>query len=78
MPATVPVSTRASSSSFQLKMKQISAAAAMPGMTTGAMTSRSVRVRLAPSTWAASSISTGTSARKERSIQIAIGRFIAV
>ena len=33
-------------------------------MTTGATTERSVRIRPAPSTWAASSISTGTSARK--------------
>ena len=72
------VSTRANSSSFQLKMKQISAVAAIPGMTTGAMTERSVLVRLAPSIWAASSISTGTSARKERIIHTAIGRFIEV
>ena len=47
-------------------------------MTTGATTSLSVRVNEAPSTAAASSISTGTSARNERSIQIAIGRFIEV
>ena len=72
------MSTRAKSSSFQLKMKQISAVAAMPGMTTGAMIERSVRIRPAPSIWAASSISTGTSARKDRIIQTAIGRFIEV
>ena len=47
-------------------------------MTTGAMIERSVRTRPAPSTWAASSISTGTSARKDRSIQTTIGRFIDV
>ncbi len=57
VPATVPVRTRAKSSSFQLKMKQISAAEAMPGMTTGAMTLRIVVIMPAPSTWAASSIS---------------------
>jgi len=33
----VAVSTRANSSSFQLKMKQMSAVAAMPGMAMGAM-----------------------------------------
>src|SRR5919107_113446 len=76
--ATVAVRTRANSSSFQLKMKQIRAVAAMPGMTTGAITERSVRVRLAPSIEAASSISTGTSDRKERIIHTAIGRFIEV
>ena len=76
--ATVAVSTRANSSSFQLKMKQISDVAAMPGMTTGATTSRSVRMRPAPSIDAASSISTGTSARNERIIHTAIGRFIEV
>ena len=47
-------------------------------MTTGATIARSVRVRPAPSTEAASSISTGTSARKERIIHTAIGRFIEV
>ncbi len=72
------MSTRANSSSFQLKMKQISAVAAMPGMTTGATTLRRVRIRPAPSTAAASSISTGTSARNERIIHTAIGRFIDV
>src|SRR5207302_1167877 len=42
VPATTPVSTLANSSSFQLKMKQISAVAAMPGATTGATTRRRV------------------------------------
>ena len=72
------VSTRAKSNSFQLKMKQISAVAAMPGSTTGAITDRSVRLSDAPSIDAASSISTGTSDRNERIIHTAIGRFIEV
>src|SRR3954447_26830327 len=76
--ALVAVRTRANSSSFQLKMKQISDVAAMPGMTPGATPWRRIRGRLAPSIAAASSISTGTSARNERIIQTAIGRFIAV
>ncbi len=59
-------------------MKQIRETAAIPGATTGAMISRSMRISPAPSTWAASRISTGTSARKDRIIQTAIGRFIAV
>ena len=45
---------------------------------TGAITERRVRVSPAPSTDAASSISTGTSERKERIIHTAIGRFIEV
>ena len=76
--ATVAVRTRAKSSSFQLKMKQIRAVAAMPGMTTGAITERSVLTSPAPSIAAASSISTGTSDRNERIIHTAIGRFIEV
>jgi hypothetical protein len=78
VPATVPVRVRASSSSFQLKMKQISEVAAIPGSTMGATTWRRVRSRPAPSIEAASRISTGTSARNERIIQTAIGRFIEV
>jgi hypothetical protein len=78
VPAMTPVRTRARRSSFQLKMKQISAVAAMPGMATGATILRRVRSRPAPSIWAASSISSGTSARKERIIQTAMGRFMEV
>ena len=78
VPATTPVSTRARRSSFQLKMKQIRAVAAMPGIATGATTFRSVSSRPAPSICAASSISTGTSSRKERIIHTAMGRFIEV
>src|SRR4029450_2908169 len=76
--ATVAVRTRAKSSSFQLKMKQINAAAAIPALTTGAVTVRLVVITPAPSIWAASSISTGTSARNDLSIHTAIGRFMTV
>ena len=68
----------ASSSSFQAKMKQISAVAAIPGEMIGTMMLRSVRIRPAPSIAAASKSSTGMSARKDRIIQTAIGRFMAV
>lgn len=76
--ATTPVSTRAKSSSFQLKMKQISAVAAIPGAATGATTRLSTVGSRAPSTWAASMIETGTSERKDCIIHTAIGRFIEV
>ena len=59
-------------------MKQISAVAAMPGEMIGTMMLRSVRIRPAPSMAAASNSSTGMSARKDRIIQTAMGRFIAV
>ena len=72
------MSTRAKSSSFQLKMKQISAVAAMPGAAIGATTRVRMVGSLAPSTCAASMIETGTSARKDCIIQTAIGRFIEV
>ena len=75
---TTPVSTRANSISFQLKMKQISAVAAMPGDVSGMMTRRKMVARPAPSIAAASSVSTGTSARNDRIIHTAIGRFIEV
>ena len=76
--ARVPVRTRAKSSSFQEKMKQISEVAAIPGMTTGATICAQGPDQPAPSTEAASRISTGTSARNERIIHTAIGRFIEV
>src|SRR5215213_4072027 len=59
-------------------MKQINEVAAMPGLMMGTMTLRSVRISPAPSRAAASKSSTGMSARKERIIHTAIGRFIAV
>jgi hypothetical protein len=64
--------------SFQAKMTQISAVAAMPGETSGRITSRTERHKLAPSRLAASSSSPGTSRKNERIIQTAIGRFIDV
>jgi hypothetical protein len=76
--ARVPVRTRAMSSSFHEKMKQISDVAAIPGRTTGPTTRRRVSRSPAPSMAAASRISTGTSARNDRIIQTAIGRFIVV
>ena len=51
---------------------------AIPGEMIGTITLRSVRIRPAPSSAAASNSSTGMSARNERSIQTAIGRFIEV
>jgi hypothetical protein len=76
--ATVEVITRANMSSFQAKMKQISDVAAIPGAATGMMIRRSTVRSRAPSSSAASMISRGTSARNERIIQTAIGRFIEV
>ena len=72
------VSRLASSSSFQQKMKQISAVEAIPGMAIGATTLRRVLISPAPSSEAASNSAGGMSARKDRIIQTAIGRFIAV
>src|SRR5215212_4117827 len=71
------VKVLASSSSFQAKMKQISAVAAIPGEMIGTMMLRRVRIRPAPSTAAASNSSTGISARNDRIIQTAMGRFMA-
>ena len=68
----------AKKNSFQAKMEQISAVAAMPGATTGRMTSVIVRRSGAPSICAASSSSPGTSRKNERIIHTAIGRFMAV
>src|SRR5699024_3811539 len=75
--AAVDVSTVAKRSSFQEKMKQISAVAARPGAVSGSRICANTRGSFAPSRWAASRPSTGTSARKERIIHPAIGMFIA-
>ena len=64
--------------SFQAKITQISAVAAMPGAIIGNRTLVASCHRLAPSTRDASSTSVGTSLMNERSIQTAIGRLIAV
>src|SRR6185437_2928545 len=76
--AETPVSTRANSSSFQLKMKQISDVAAMPGAEIGTMILRIWYSSPAPSIDAASRMAGGISARNERIIHTAIGRFIEV
>src|SRR5215207_7263933 len=78
VPATTLVNVLANSSSFHAKMKQINAVAAIPGEMIGTMTLRSVRISPAPSIAAASNNSTGMSARNDRIIQTAIGRFMAV
>ena len=59
-------------------MKQISEVAAMPGIAIGATIRRRIVIVLAPSIGAASMIAGGTSARNERIIHTAIGRFIEV
>ena len=64
--------------SFQLKMKQIRLVAAMPGRRDRHDDRHRIRSRPAPSICAASRIATGTSARNERIIHTAIGRFIEV
>src|SRR5699024_681327 len=75
--AAVDVSTVAKRSSFQEKMKQMSAVAARPGGVSGSRTSANTPGSSAPSTSAASRTATGTSAMKERIIHTAIGMFIA-
>src|SRR5690348_12707748 len=76
--ALVTVRLSARNSSFQAKITQISAVETSPGEITGMITSVISRVRPAPSSSAASSISLGTSSMNERISQMATGRFIAV
>src|SRR4051794_28198812 len=76
--AFTAVRLTARKNSFQAKITQISAVAAMPGETSGRITSRTDRHRLAPSRLAASRSSPGTSRKKDRIIQTAIGRVIDV
>src|SRR5690349_9413 len=76
--ALVVVRLSARNSSFQAKITQISAVETSPGEITGMITSVISRVRPAPSSSAASSISLGTSSMNERISQMATGRFIAV
>ena len=78
VPAREAVRLTEKKNSFHAKITQISAVAATPGAIIGSSTSRIIRGRCAPSTSAASSTSLGTSCMNERSIQTAIGRFIAV
>src|SRR6202012_20162 len=75
--ATVEVRLTAKKNSFQAKMMQISALAAIPGMMIGMITRVISRNRLAPSIRAASSTSPGTSRMNERGIHTAVGRVIA-
>src|SRR5205809_1101792 len=76
--ALVTVRLSARNSSFQAKITQISAVETSPGEMTGKITSPISRIRPAPSSSAASSISLGTSSMNERISQMASGRFIAV
>ena len=76
--AATEVRLTANMNSFQLKMKQIRLVAAIPGAAIGVTTDHRMRTSPAPSMRAASRIATGTSARKERIIHTAIGRFIEV
>src|SRR5579859_6545975 len=76
--ALVVVRFSARNSSFQAKITQISAVDTSPGEMTGMITSPICRIRPAPSSSAASSISPGTSSMNERISQMASGRFIAV
>ena len=76
--ALTAVMFTAKKNSFQEKITQMSAVAAIPGEMRGRMTSRTAVHRLAPSILAASNSSPGTSRKKERIIHTAIGRFIAV
>lgn len=76
--ACTAVRLTAKKNSFHAKITQISAVAAIPGDTSGRMTSRAERQVLAPSRLAASSSSPGTSRKNDRIIHTATGRFIAV
>ena len=68
----------AKKNSFQAKMIEMKIVATNPGATMGRTIWSISRARPAPSTRAASSTSRGTSSKNERSIQTAIGRFMAV
>src|SRR5438874_526778 len=70
----VAVRIRANRNSLQAKVKTMMPAAMMPGAASGSSTRRNAVQRLAPSTSATSSTSSGISARNPLSIQIANGR----
>ena len=76
--ALVAVRLTAKKNSFQAKIAPMKIVAVSPGATIGKMMRVICVHTSAPSTWAAWSTSGGTSSKNERSIQIAIGRFIAV
>ena len=60
--------------SFQARMKAKMPVATRPGATSGSVTRMNAPKRLAPSTRAASSSSSGTPATNPRSVQIVNGR----
>src|SRR5690242_7347816 len=72
--ASVCVNTSANKNSFQQTIKQNTAVAASPGVTSGNTTRTSAPKRESPSTSAASSRSRGTSAKNPRIIQTTNGR----
>src|SRR5689334_9476746 len=72
--ASVCVNTSANKNSFQQTIKQNTAVAASPGVTSGSTTRTSAPKRESPSTSAASSRSRGTSAKNPRIIQTTNGR----
>jgi len=76
--ASAAVRLRAKKNSFHAKITQIRAVDAIPGATMGISTTRIVVISDAPSIWAASSTSRGTSWKNERIIHTASGRFMAV
>src|SRR5215208_3004013 len=76
--ASVCVSTSANRNSFHETIKQNTAVAASPGVTSGNTTRTSAPKRESPSTSAASSRSRGSSAKKPRIIQTTNGRLKAV
>ena len=78
MAALAAVKFKAKKNSFQAKITQISAVAASPGVTMGIKMVRRVLISPAPSMDAASRTSAGISWKKERIIQTAMGRFMAV
>ena len=66
--------TRAKMNSFHARMKAKMPVATRPGATSGSVTRMNAPKRLAPSTRAASSSSSGTPDTKPRSVQIVNGR----
>src|SRR3954451_77832 len=69
----VEVSESASTNSFQAKKKVRIAAVKTPGAASGTMTLRKACHEVAPSTWAACSISQGISRKNADNVQIASG-----
>ena len=77
VPEFAPVRFTASRNSFQLKTTDKSAVAARPGAVNGSTIRVMIVRKPAPSRLAASRISFGRSAKKERIIQITRGRLNA-